>query len=201
MSKNRKCCFSWIGLIMRTPHSFIFCVLAVTAGCASSPPYLAREPLKDHLMNSNHMVHAVDHIGFAVSSLEEAIRFWTIGLGFTLERQSEMGGSFILQVTGTADPSVRTAIVKGPDGSRVELLEYSQGDRHGITPPTASAIGSAHLALRVQDIYAVLERIKQAGWKARGKPQAIPAGPRKGTLVVYVTGPDHITLELMQANE
>ena len=70
----------------------------VTAGCASSPPYLAREPLKDHLMNSNHMVHAVDHIGFAVSSLEEAIRFWTIGLGFTLERQSEMGGSFILQV-------------------------------------------------------------------------------------------------------
>ena len=43
--------------------------------------------------------------------------------------------------------------------------------------------------------------IEQAGWKARGKPQAIPAGPRKGTLVVYVTGPDHITLELMQANE
>ncbi|MGZ9706400.1 VOC family protein [Pseudomonas sp. GNP013] len=201
MSKNRKFCLSWIGLIMRTSHRFIFCVLAVTAGCASSTPYLAREPLKDHLMNSNHMVHAVDHIGFAVSSLEEAIRFWTIGLGFILERQSEMGGSFILQVTGTADPSVRTAIVKGPDGSRVELLEYSQGDHHGITTPTASAIGSAHLALRVQDIYAVLERIEQAGWKARGKPQAIPAGPRKGTLVVYVTGPDHITLELMQANE
>ena len=41
-------------------------------------------------MNSNHSVYAVDHIGFAVSSLEEAIRFWTIGLGFTLERQSEM---------------------------------------------------------------------------------------------------------------
>ncbi len=152
-------------------------------------------------MNANQMVHAVDHMGFAVSSLDEAIRFWTIGLGFMLERQSEMGGQFILQATGTADPKVRTAIVKGPDGSRVELLEYSQGDRHGITPPTASAIGSAHLALSVQDIHVVIERIEQAGWQARGKPQPIPAGPRKGTLVVYVTGPDNITLELMQADE
>ncbi|WP_337587721.1 VOC family protein, partial [Xanthomonas maliensis] len=86
------------------------------------------------------------------------------------------------------------------DGSRIELLEYSQGDRHGITPATASAIGSAHLALRVQDMHAVLGRIEQAGWQARGEPQPIPAGPRKGTLVVYVTGPDHITLELMQAD-
>lgn len=201
MPTNRIGCFSWTGLIMRASYASTFGILAVTAGCASSPPYLARQPLKDDLMSSNHMVHAVDHIGFAVSSLEEAIRFWTTGLGFTLERQSEMGGAFIFQVTGTADPAVRTAIVKGPDGSRVELLEYSQGDHHGITPPTASAIGSAHLALRVQDIYAVLERIEQAGWKARGKPQAIPAGPRKGTLVVYVTGPDNITLELMQADE
>lgn len=152
-------------------------------------------------MNSDQMVHAVDHIGFAVSSLEEAIRFWTTGLGFTLERQSEMGGAFILQVTGTSDPSVRTAIVKSQDGSRVELLEYSKGDLHGVTPPGGSAIGSAHLALSVQDIHAVLARIEQAGWKARGKPQPIPAGPRKGTLVVYVTGPDNITLELMQLNE
>ncbi|MFG0411127.1 VOC family protein [Pseudomonas sp. NY5710] len=112
-----------------------------------------------------------------------------------------MGRPFILDVTGTADPKVRTAIVKRPDGSRVELLEYSQGARHGVTPPTASAIGSAHLALREQDMHAVLGRIEQAGWQARGTPQPIPAGPRKGTLVVYVTGPDNITLELMQAAE
>ena len=112
-----------------------------------------------------------------------------------------MGGSFIMHVTGAADPCVRTAIVKGADGRLVELLEYSGGDRHGTTPPTASAIGSAHLALRVQDLHAVLGRIEQAGWKARGTPQQIPAGPRQGTLVVYVTGPDNITLELMQIAE
>ena len=37
-------------------------------------------------------VIAVDHTGFAVSSLEEAVQFWTEAFGFTLERQSEMGG-------------------------------------------------------------------------------------------------------------
>ncbi|MFG0411126.1 VOC family protein [Pseudomonas sp. NY5710] len=50
---------------------------------------MAVTPLKDELTNSNHSVYAADHIGCAVGSLEEAIRFWTIGLGFTLERQSE----------------------------------------------------------------------------------------------------------------
>jgi len=51
MSKNRKCCFSWIGLIMRTPHTFIFCVLAVTTATKVSKqlsatlPFFALRPL------------------------------------------------------------------------------------------------------------------------------------------------------------
>ena len=43
-------------------------------------------------MNDAATVITVDHTGFAVSSLDEAIRFWT-ALGFTLERQSEMGAT------------------------------------------------------------------------------------------------------------
>ena len=44
---------------------------------------------------------------------------------------------------------------------------------------------------------------KRAGWralawKAKGSPLPIAGGPRKGTLVAYVSGPDHITIELMQ---
>lgn len=64
-------------------------------------------------------VTAVNHTGFAVSSLDEAVRFWTEALGFTLQRRSEMGGDFLRQVTGVDDPNVKTAIVKAPDGSVV----------------------------------------------------------------------------------
>ena len=143
-------------------------------------------------------VIAVDHTGFAVSSLDEAVQFWTGALHFTLERQSEMGGNFLHQVTGVDDPKVRTAIVKAPDGYVVELLEYSNGLQNGTVPNGAGSIGAAHLALTVKDIHAAIARVEAAGWKAKGNPLSIPGGPRKGTLVAYVSGPDHITIELMQ---
>lgn len=143
-------------------------------------------------------VIAVDHTGFAVSSLDEAIQFWTEALGFTLERQSEMGGAFLRQVTGVDDPSVKTAIVKAPDGYVVELLQYSKGLQNGAVPNCAGSIGAAHLALIVKDIDAAIARAQAAGWKAKGSPQSIPGGPRRGTMVAYVSGPDHITIEFMQ---
>lgn len=143
-------------------------------------------------------VSAVDHTGFAVSSLDEAVRFWTEALGFTLERQSEMGGDFLHQVTGVNDPNVKTVIVRAPDGYVVELLQYSKGRRNGAVPNSAGAIGAAHLALAVNDIHAAIARVEAAGWKAKGSPLPIAGGPRIGTLVAYVSGPDHITIELMQ---
>ncbi|WP_420131860.1 VOC family protein [Rhodopseudomonas sp.] len=149
-------------------------------------------------MDNNAGVTNVDHIGFAVSSLEEAVRFWTEALGFTLERQAEMGGDFLHQVTGVDDPNVRTAIVKAPDGFIVELLQYSKGLRNGQAPESAGAIGAAHLALTVRNIHAAITRVEAAGWKAKGNPLPIPGGPRKGTLTAYVSGPDHITIEFMQ---
>ena len=143
-------------------------------------------------------VLAVDHTGFAISSLDEAVRFWTGALGFTLERQSEMGGDFLHQVTGVDDPKVRTAIVKAQNGYVVELLEYSNGLQNGTVPSGGGSIGSAHLALTVKDIHVAIARVEAAGWKAKGNPLPIPGGPRKGTLVAYVSGPDHITIELLQ---
>lgn len=143
-------------------------------------------------------VISVDHTGFAVSSLDEAVRFWTDALGFQLERQSEMGGDFLHQVTGVDDPSVKTAIVRAPGGYAVELLQYSKGHQNGTVPNSAGAIGAAHLAMTVHDIHAAIGRVEAAGWKAKGSPLPIAGGPRKGTLVAYVSGPDHITIELMQ---
>ncbi|USJ01362.1 VOC family protein [Xanthomonas prunicola] len=149
-------------------------------------------------MNNDARIIAVDHTGFAVSSLDEAVRFWTGALGFKLERQSEMGGDSLYQVTGVDDPNVKTAIVRAPDGYVIELLQYSKGRQNGAVPNSAGAIGAAHLALTVNDIHAAIARVEAAGWKAKGSPLPIAGGPRKGTLVAYVSGPDQITIELMQ---
>ncbi|MEG8038014.1 VOC family protein [Sphingomonas sp. LR60] len=171
-------------------------LLPVLAGAQIDTP--EGRHTKDAAMTYTPNVIAADHTGFAVSSLDEAIRFWTEALGFTLERQSEMGGDFLRQVTGVNDPKVKTAIVTAPDGYVVELLHYSQGHRNGVLPDSAGSIGAAHLAFTVKDIHAAIARVEAAGWKAKGSPQPIPGGPKKGTLVAYVSGPDHITIEFMQ---
>ena len=170
-------------------------LLPVAAGARTPRRMPHRETT---VMTNTANVIAVDHTGFAVSSLDKAVRFWIEALGFTLERQSEMGGDFLHRVTGVDDPNVKTAIVRAPDGFVVELLQYSKGGQNGAVPNSAGAIGAAHLALTVRDIHAAIARIEAAGWKSNGSPQSIPGGPRKGTLVAYVSGPDHITIEFMQ---
>lgn len=171
-------------------------LVSVAAGAQAVKPQA--RPSESAVMTDAANVIAVDHTGFAVLSLDEAVRFWTEALGFKLERQSEMGGDFLLQVTGVDDPDVKTAIVRAPDGYVVELLQYSNGRQHGEVPSSAGSIGAAHLALTVKDIHAAIGRVEAAGWKVKGSPQSIPSGLRKGTLVAYVSGPDHITIEFMQ---
>lgn len=176
----------------------IFAMLLASVAVGAQAQTAQARSSESATMNDARNVIAVDHTGFAVSSLDDAIRFWTTALGFTLERQSEMGGDFLHQVTGVDDPSVKTAIVRAPDGYAVELLQYSKGRQNGAVPDSAGAIGAAHLALTVQDIHAAIARVEAAGWKSKGSPLPIAGGPRKGTLVAYVSGPDNITIELMQ---
>lgn len=176
----------------------MFVMLLVSIAAGAQAQTAQAWPNKSAAMSDAANVITVDHTGFAVSSLDDAIRFWTGALGFTLERRSEMGGDFLHEVTGVLDPSVKTAIVRAPSGHAVELLQYSKGRQNGAAPSSAGAIGAAHLALTVQDIHAAIARVEAEGWKAKGSPLPIAGGPRKGTLVAYVSGPDHITIELMQ---
>jgi predicted enzyme related to lactoylglutathione lyase len=90
------------------------------------------------------------------------------------------------------------ALVTAPNGYPIELLEYSTGGRLGQTPRSAGAIGAAHIAITVADIRMAIARVETAGWAVKGSPQPIPAGPRSGTMVAYISGPDGITIELMQ---
>jgi catechol 2,3-dioxygenase-like lactoylglutathione lyase family enzyme len=59
-------------------------------------------------------------------------------------------------------------------------------------------LGAVHVALIVDDLDAVLERIAASGWKAAGTPQTLTVGPNAGKRVVYVRDPDGTTIEFMQ---
>jgi glyoxylase I family protein len=148
--------------------------------------------------NKNLRVLAVDHTGITVSNLERSLAFWRDVLGFELSHTAHQTGEMAKEITGVADAEIKLAVVKAPGGHKIELLEYlAPLDRkHANLRPCD--VGSVHVALLVDDLNAVLERIAASGWKAAGKPQILKTGPNTGKRVIYVRDPDGTTIEFMQ---
>ena len=144
-------------------------------------------------------ITGADHTGITVSNLERSLAFWRDVLGFGLSHIAHQTGKMAKEITGVAGAEIKLAVVKAPGGHKIELLEYlapPDGKRHVNLLPCD--VGHVHVALIVDDLEDVLERIAKFGWKAAGEPQTIKSGPNAGKRVVYVRDPDGTTIEFMQ---
>ncbi len=93
--------------------------------------------------------------------------------------------------------AARIAMVKGP-GHLIELLEYRSPSDRRIMKPRSCDVGSVHVAFRVENLDALVERISAAGWNALSGVQMVESGERAGLRLVYVRGPDGVTLEFLE---
>ena len=143
---------------------------------------------------------AADHTGITVSNLERSLAFWRDILGFEFSHSAHQKGERAEQITGVAGAEIKLAVVKSPGGHKIELLEYlAPPDRAKNVGLRPCDVGHVHVALTVDDLDAISEKIAAAGWKVAGKPQTLQSGPNAGKRVVYVRDPDGTTIELMQA--
>jgi catechol 2,3-dioxygenase-like lactoylglutathione lyase family enzyme len=141
---------------------------------------------------------AADHTGITVSNLERSLGFWRDVLGFELSHRAHQKGEMAEQITGVHGAELLLAVLKTP-GHKIELLEYrAPVDRKQHVDLRPCDVGSAHVALVVDNLDAMLQRIDAWGWKAAGKPQTLTVGPNAGRRVVYVRDPDGTTIEFMQ---
>ncbi len=143
---------------------------------------------------------AADHTGFTVANLERSLAFWRDVLGFELSHRAHHTGDLASEVTGVPGAEILIAVLKAP-GHRIELLEYRAPTDRTIVRPRPCDVGSVHVAFRVEDLDAVLQRIAASGWQAVGQPQTLQSGPNAGKRVVYVRDPDGTTIEFMQPPE
>ncbi len=111
---------------------------------------------------------STDHTGITVSNLERSLAFWRDVLGFELSHTAHQTGELATEITGVAGAEIKLAVLKAPGGHKIELLEY-------LAPPDRKRanlrpcdVGSVHVALLVDDLEHVLERIVASGWKAAG---------------------------------
>ena len=144
-------------------------------------------------------VIAADHTGITVSNLERSLEFWQNVLGFEFSHRAQQTSEMASEITGVPGAEIKLAVVKAPGGHKIELLEYlAPPDRKQHVDLRPCDVGSVHVALTVDNLDAVLQKIAASGWKAAGKPQTLTAGPNAGKRVVYVRDPDGTTIEFME---
>jgi len=113
------------------------------------------------------MVVKVDHIGIAVSSLEESLRFYTDMLGMELHGTETV-----------VEQKVRTAFL--PLGeTEIELLESTAPDGPIGKFIESRGQGIQHIAFRVNDIDAALAELKSKGVRLIDEQPRYGAGGAK----------------------
>jgi catechol 2,3-dioxygenase-like lactoylglutathione lyase family enzyme len=127
------------------------------------------------------------------------LKFWVEVLGFRLVTRNHYPASeFLDNVVGVPGAELTLAMVEAPGGHLIELLEYSAPEDRQLFKPRACDVGSVHLAFLIDDIDALLPRVEEAGWLRLGEPQTVQGGNRDGLRLVYVRGPDGVTVEFLQ---
>ncbi len=143
-------------------------------------------------------VAAADHTGFTVSDLEKSLVFWRDVLGLELSHCAHQTGELAEEITGVKGAEIQLAVLRAPN-HKIELLQYLAPPERTKAEARPCDVGFTHVALVVDDLDALLQRIASFGWKAAGTPQTLSKGPNAGKRVVYVRDPDGTTIEFMQA--
>jgi methylmalonyl-CoA/ethylmalonyl-CoA epimerase len=132
------------------------------------------------------MITRINHIGIAVSSIDQALKLYTEVLGLSLK-----------EIEVVEEQRVRTAIL--PVGeSKIELLESTDPEGPLARHIEKFGEGMHHLALEVADIEEALSKVAQSGLPL------IDEKPRQGvgeTRIAFLhpKGTGRVLLELVQS--
>jgi catechol 2,3-dioxygenase-like lactoylglutathione lyase family enzyme len=150
------------------------------------------------------MLSAIDHVNLVVTDLPRMLAFYRDVLGLKVTKQVTISGDWIGATVGLSGVRAEVVYLDLPSGPRIELIRYISPEAiciAGVDQP--NAIGLRHLAFRVDDIDAAVERLRGAGVKLFSDVQAVPdsqvtyaGGVRKR--LVYFQDPEGNILELCQ---
>jgi catechol 2,3-dioxygenase-like lactoylglutathione lyase family enzyme len=143
-------------------------------------------------------VRGIDHAGITVASVAATLGFYRDLLGLRVTDEGEDRGPELDAITGLSGVRIRYAELDLGGGQLLELIEYHQPEGTPLAQRPCDP-GASHLALRVDDVDAVCERLAAAGVAVSGRPATITArGAWHAARCVYVEDPDGRTVELVQ---
>jgi catechol 2,3-dioxygenase-like lactoylglutathione lyase family enzyme len=139
----------------------------------------------------------LDHVGFAVTSLDRSVPFYTLLLGEEPFLRKVWDVPYVGDVVGYPRVSLDGAFWRLPGGTVLELLEYLEPPPQRVDMETYNA-GNAHLCLVTVDMDSDFERLRGQAELRSESPVVIPWGPYEGGRACYLRDPDGISIELVE---
>ena len=130
-------------------------------------------------------LQVIDHIGVAVKSIDEALKFWQDSLGVKCHGIEEV-----------AEQKVKTAFLPIKD-TEIELLEGTAEDSPVSKFIEKKGEGIHHMAIRVENLEETLAELEEKGVRLIDKKPRIGAGGAK-IAFVHPKASGGILLELCQ---
>lgn len=140
-------------------------------------------------------IQRIDHVGVIVNDLSAAKDFF-LDFGLEVQGEWEMEGELINQVYGLHDVKVACVGLGTPDGQVwIELIKFHNPlDEREIQQPFANTPGIRHIAFAVEDIEAVVGKLKKKGTKIFSEILHY----KESYKLCYCSGPEGIILELAE---
>ncbi|MGC5362130.1 VOC family protein [Streptomyces sp. DT24] len=143
----------------------------------------------------------VDHVGYTVADLDEAVAFFTGPMGGELVHRSAVSADagFAARQLDVEQPvEVETAVIRLGPVTNLELTHCTVADQR-TERPRNSDVGGHHLAFHVEDVAGAAAWLRGVpGAEVLGEPQLIEdGGPIHGDRWVYFRGVGGFQLEVL----
>ena len=137
-----------------------------------------------------------DHVGVVVDDLDAATAFF-IDLGFEREGGTPVEGETVDKINGLDGVRAEVMMVRTPDGTgKLELVKYlAPADDEGPQPWPANRPGFRHICIEVDDLNAIVDRLRDEGFDTVGEVQDYGNIYR----LVYGRGPEGLIVELAES--
>lgn len=149
-------------------------------------------------------LRGLDHIGFTVPDLDQAVDFFCNVLGcepFYQLEEIKRDDDWMATNLNVHPRAIirRLQFLRCGNGANFELFQYEAPDQR--PQPRNSDVGGHHLAFYVDDCHLAAAYLKSVGVQLLGEPKQSNAGPSAGQTWVYFLTPWGMQCELVSFPE
>jgi catechol 2,3-dioxygenase-like lactoylglutathione lyase family enzyme len=140
-------------------------------------------------------IACIRHTGIVVSQMENSLRFYRDLLGMEVWDNFEGSGPYFESINGVPGARIWMVKLRSKQGGSIELLQYLNCPQEVPPPVRACDVGCNHVALEVDDLDGLYQRLRREGIKFHSPPVLNPNGRFK---VANCRDPEGVMLELVE---